>query len=107
MVSAPKGRRRTDRRAGADRISLGISTPKLEKQARRGTDQGQARNRPGPGAEPTKVSSGGSAWEALWRGLKNATKSTHNTTGICDLVPSFEGLPGAQNQHLESVDSGL
>ena len=62
--------------------------------------------------EPTRARRGADQSE-LWRvglggpleRLKNAAKSKHTTTGICDLVPSFEGLPGAQNQHLESADS--
>ena len=33
---------------------------------------------------------------ALLENLKNATKTTHNTNGICDLGSSLEGLLGAQ-----------
>ena len=37
--------------------------------------------------------------------LKNAQKNTHNTTEICDLGSSLEGLLGAQKRHLEITDS--
>ena len=37
--------------------------------------------------------------------LKNAQKTTHNTTEICDLGSSLEGLLGAQKRHLEITDS--
>ena len=41
----------------------------------------------------------------LWMGLKNATKTTHSTTEICDLGSLLEGLLGAQKRHLEITDS--
>ena len=55
---------------------------------------------------------GGSALEAFFGSLpcafgeaKNATKTTHTTTEICDLGSLLEGLLGAQKLHLETMDS--
>ena len=61
----PKGGQPTYRRAGAERISLGSSMSRVEKQGIRGSDQPQAWNRPGPGVESSWVVSGGSALEAF------------------------------------------
>ena len=67
------------------------------------------------------MASSGVAWADLWVGsaseaflghfpaplerLKNARKTAHNTSGICDLGSPLQGLPGAQKQHLEIADS--